>query len=232
VLICFAQMSFEQQSIDLIFNYLKSLPMNFITPVILKYNSLSTIFRLLFPLNDRNNEKIVMATNFLNHLTDEHNCICAFLKQYLKTCRSVKMEVKKEPDDVVSTGPDITGERLGNILSEAKTQDEKIGLLVDWLSTIELEIAYSQKQKLQVGRSCVVIAPAQSSVSEGHVVLQGEFVVQASSDVAGLAESQLAEFARHHELPPARRHLGHLFRFRSGFSLCLDSEPQALARSR
>jgi integrator complex subunit 1 len=143
------KMSFEQQSIDLIFNYLKSLPMNFITPVILKYNSLSTIFRLLFPLNDRNNEKIVMATNFLNHLTDEHNCICAFLKQYLKTCRSVKMEVKKEPDDVVSTGPDITGERLGNILSEAKTQDEKIGLLVDWLSTIELEIAYSQKQKLQ-----------------------------------------------------------------------------------
>ncbi|EEZ98703.1 integrator complex subunit 1 [Tribolium castaneum] len=128
------KMAFEKQSLDVIFNYLKSLPMNFIAPVLHKHNSISTLFRLLFSSKDHLIDKITMATVFLNHMTDVHNITYSVLRQFLN-----------ENDQKVKT--EEQGERkLVSMISEAKTQEEKTDMMVDWLSTIQLEVAYSQKQ--------------------------------------------------------------------------------------
>lgn len=145
-------MAIEKQSLDVIFDYLKSLPINFIIPVLHKHNSISPLFRLLFSSKDSLNEKVTMATIFLNHMKEVHNGTYIMLKQFIKENGQIKTEKQKEDFSEVEMIPslDKISEKLGNMLSEVKTQEEKTGLLVDWLSTIELEIAYSQKQKLQV----------------------------------------------------------------------------------
>ncbi|XP_063908867.1 integrator complex subunit 1 isoform X2 [Zophobas morio] len=146
------KMSLEKSTLDIVFSYLKSLPMNFITPILLKYNSISTLFRLLFTINRTDNDLVVMATGFISQLSDVRNSNFAVLKQFLKQSQNVevKKEEKKSCVDLDIPGNiDNIGEKLTTMLSETKSQEEKTGLLVDWLSTIELEIASPQKQKLQ-----------------------------------------------------------------------------------
>lgn len=95
------------------------------------------------------------------------NCTANFLRRYLQMycvkeasdsdapvelmqvvkCEDLITSVKSEK---MLNAPENLTEELGKMLMEDESKSEKTGLLVDWLSSLELEIANSDKGKLQV----------------------------------------------------------------------------------
>ncbi|XP_074031571.1 integrator complex subunit 1 [Leptinotarsa decemlineata] len=150
----------KKNTADLVFNFIKSIPINFTLPVILKYNSISTLFRLIFTTSSASPEKTAIASQFLKLIPDKKSCVAVVLRQFLKgsgiDMEDVKMEVdlevKMEEKPVALSGHcDGMGGELGKmLLEEGGSKAEKTGLMIDWLSTVELEIANSDKHKLQM----------------------------------------------------------------------------------
>ncbi|KAJ8965278.1 hypothetical protein NQ314_004241 [Rhamnusium bicolor] len=158
--------TFKKSTIETIFNFIRSIPINFTLPIILQYKSFSTLFRLIFTSTSINQEKIDFAIQLLNLIPKEENCTTVILKQYLKNSgkSEVKMDIEIDPHEIIKKNdlitskkyntvlncPEKLGEKLGKMLLEDESRAEKTGLLVDWLSAIELEIANSDKHKLQM----------------------------------------------------------------------------------
>lgn len=57
--------------------------------------------------------------------------------------------ISNKKSDKILDCPENLGERLGKLLME-NMEGEKTGLLVDWLTSVELEIASIEGRKLQV----------------------------------------------------------------------------------
>lgn len=57
--------------------------------------------------------------------------------------------ITNKKSDKILDYPENLGERLGKLLME-NAEAEKTGLLVDWLTSVELEIASIEGKKLQV----------------------------------------------------------------------------------
>lgn len=161
----FQSITFKKANTESIFNYTKLVPINFTLPIILQYNSFSTLFRLIFTPDSVNREKIDYVAQLLNLIPSKDSCTATILSQYLENSSKseIKMEENVDPQNVIKSElitskkydsilncPDKLGERLGKMLLENEAKAEKTGLLVDWLSAVELEIASSDKQKLQV----------------------------------------------------------------------------------
>ncbi|KAG5898788.1 hypothetical protein JTB14_010998 [Gonioctena quinquepunctata] len=148
----------KRNTAELVFNFIKSIPVSFTLPVILKYNSISTLFRLIFTIASSTPERNTIASQFLNLIPDKKSCVAVILQQYLKGCgvkqEDIKMEIDPEnlvtpKNEAFSSYPGELGENLGKMLEE-DSKEKKTGLLIDWLSAVELEIANSDKHKLQV----------------------------------------------------------------------------------
>ncbi|KAJ8945121.1 hypothetical protein NQ318_001586 [Aromia moschata] len=152
--------TFKKNIAETILNFIKSIPVNFIVSVVLRFNSISTLFRLTFSIDCYNQEKVEFAKQLLSLIPNQENCTAAVLRQFLNSTEKIKIEMKTESDShEVIKGNLITdrkydskklGEKLGQMLLEDESKVERTGLLVDWLSAIELEIANSDKHKLQM----------------------------------------------------------------------------------
>lgn len=143
----------------------------------MKHNSISTLFRLLFNDKNANEKKIVVALKLYSALPEKNNCTGVILKHFLKQNHQIATTgvVNKSEDIIIDIKPekmemhddargelfdnytDNLGEKLRKMMEGDKTQAEKNGLLVDWLTTIEIEITDSHKQKLQVFRHVIII---------------------------------------------------------------------------
>ncbi|XP_030761585.1 integrator complex subunit 1 isoform X2 [Sitophilus oryzae] len=150
---------------DLLFNYIKTVPISTILPNILQYNSFSTLFSLMFSRDSLNTEKQQFISKLLSGIPS-NNCTARVLRYCLSECTKMEEDVKPQLnlEDIVKKEELITnvkseevlsraeslGEKLGKILLEDQNEAEKTGLLVDWLSALELEIANSAKDKIQV----------------------------------------------------------------------------------
>lgn len=142
----------QKTAAETVFQFLKSVPVNFVLPILLYHTSISTIFRILFDVQSVNQEKTIIASQLLNLLQDKKNCTALILQQYLeKGCcaQKIKSEVKVESsmDD-----PSKIQEILGQSLID-DSHMMQAGTLVDWLSTlsaVDLEIGSAGKYKLQV----------------------------------------------------------------------------------
>ncbi|KAF7268865.1 hypothetical protein GWI33_018061 [Rhynchophorus ferrugineus] len=149
----------------LLFNYIKSIPLDRILPPILQYNSFSALFSLIFSKDSMDSEKQSFVTQLMKMIPAD-NCTARVLKHYLMLCqkespsRVPKVDVvdivQKEElitsvkSEAVLESLDNLGEKLGKVLLEDKSEIEKTGVLVDWLSALELEIANLDKHKTQV----------------------------------------------------------------------------------
>lgn len=162
----FQGLSHKEINKSLLFDLMKSTPPNIVVALMTQCKSFSILLRLLFAKTSRSSEKDMLASQFLTLLPKE-NCSADILRQYLES-KTVKQEpgtsVTDDLKNIVETDglvtsikseqvlsfPDNLGEKLGKILLEDETAAEKTGLLVDWLSAMELEIANSDQDKLQV----------------------------------------------------------------------------------
>ncbi|CAG9856871.1 unnamed protein product [Phyllotreta striolata] len=142
----------NQKLSPFVFDFMKSVPTNYILPVTLKYNSTSTLLRLVLAAGRPDPEKVNFARRLLNALPDDKRCVAVVLRRYLRSTgeETAKMEVDRE--EKCQTMPDAgdMGEKLGKTLMEGDGRAQTTGLIVDWLTAIELEIANSDKHKLQM----------------------------------------------------------------------------------
>ncbi|XP_050499679.1 integrator complex subunit 1 [Diabrotica virgifera virgifera] len=157
ILLLIKSVTLKKSTADLIFNFIKSIPVNYTLPVIMQYNSISTLIRLIFTTGEDYPDKLNFATQFLKLIPNKKSCIAVVLQQYTKGSVTAKKDIKMEVDCPVASTSDVDvahpqeiGERLGMILLEGDNKAEKTGLIVDWLSAIELEIANSNKHRLQM----------------------------------------------------------------------------------
>ncbi|CAH0555452.1 unnamed protein product [Brassicogethes aeneus] len=159
--------SHRKPLVDVVFGFLKPVPANFTVPLLLNYSSFSTVLRLIFsPAAAQNKEKITYAQQLLQLIPIKSNASAVVLQQFLNG--ALRIGVKKEENvdamelikhgklltakkcEAVMEFPENLGAKLGKMLLEGKEQAEKTGLVVDWLSAIELEIAHTDKQKIQM----------------------------------------------------------------------------------
>ncbi|KAI4461611.1 hypothetical protein MML48_5g00012025 [Holotrichia oblita] len=123
--------------------------------------SLVTLFRVLFTKDHFNEKTFTIATNILNMANDANCLLVINLKQFLQlNSKSIKREPDTLPDsvkinqlskhDYLSNDENVRnlGKKLGEMLLR-NSEPEKTGLLVDWLSSVELQIA-GPNEKLQM----------------------------------------------------------------------------------
>uniref|UniRef100_A0AAR5P8Z6 DUF3677 domain-containing protein n=1 Tax=Dendroctonus ponderosae TaxID=77166 RepID=A0AAR5P8Z6_DENPD len=160
-------LSLDKTHKETFFNFFKSVPTNLILNPLMQYKSFSMLLRLVFSSDSLSEEKQMFAIQLLP-MIPKSNCTANFLRRYLQMysvkeasdsivplelmqmvkCEDLITRVKSE--QVLSASENLT-EKLGKMLMEDESESEKTGLLVDWLSSLELEIANSDKDKLQVG---------------------------------------------------------------------------------
>ncbi|XP_048516871.1 integrator complex subunit 1 isoform X3 [Dendroctonus ponderosae] len=160
-------LSLDKTHKETFFNFFKSVPTNLILNPLIQYKSFSMLLRLVFTSDSLSEEKQMFAIQLLP-MIPKSNCTANFLRRYLQMysvkeasdsivplelmqmvkCEDLITRVKSE--QVLSASENLT-EKLGKMLMEDESESEKTGLLVDWLSSLELEIANSDKDKLQVG---------------------------------------------------------------------------------
>lgn len=136
--------------------------MNYIIPIIVGFNSISALFNLMLNANIDPHEKFPFVMQLYSLIPNKENCTAVVLYKFLKKLGAeVKMEVDSQIPLDIKAEPTLKdlksiesaeklGEKLGQMLMQQDARVEKTGLLVDWLSAVELEIANSDKQKLQV----------------------------------------------------------------------------------
>ncbi|CAG9768098.1 unnamed protein product [Ceutorhynchus assimilis] len=152
---------------DTFFKIIKDLPINLVLPTILKHNSFSTLLRLIFSHDSFAIDKQLLANQLLTVIPHE-NCTINVLRHYLKSTNRIEkveerevsgdimeMIIKEElvtssKSEVILNSPENLGQKVVKMLLEDNIALEKTGLLVDWLSILELEIANTEKDKLQV----------------------------------------------------------------------------------
>lgn len=150
----------DRQAVDLIFTYLESLPSTHIMKIIRKNIILTSLFRLLFVKENINEKSVNLAGSLLYGILYKGPLV-SILNTFLDNAKGEKMEIDKKPDisDLIKPEKSVSNEledlgvRLGKKLLEHDSEAEKTGLIVDWLSAVELEIVNLKQQTLQV--SCM-----------------------------------------------------------------------------
>lgn len=131
-------------------------------------NSINLLFRLLFTKRNANENSFKAAEKILQVLQDKDNSIALLLKQFLNQDRKSvlsKMEIDDDLDPIRSLQNSdlITNKKSNKILEQSETLGEKLGkllldnvevektgLIVDWLTSVELEVANTAGGQLQV----------------------------------------------------------------------------------
>lgn len=130
-----------------IFDYLQGLqPTTLLT--FLSNNSVILLFRLLFTKRNVNDKSIIVAEKILNILKDKDKSLTLILKQFLNQEMETSSDFLKTNKSNEMEQSEILGEKLGKMLLD-NVDVEKTGLIVDWLASVELEIANTGGQ-LQV----------------------------------------------------------------------------------
>lgn len=135
--------------IDIIINYLHAVPPPFLLKCTYQKGSLATLFRLIFTKDHFNEKTFAIASNLLNVTQDKNSLIVIQLTQFLQlNNKSIKYEDKANKFDKHNVNVENLGKKIGELLLE-NSEPDKTGLLVDWLSSVELQIA-GPNEKLQV----------------------------------------------------------------------------------
>lgn len=146
-----------------IFDYLQGLQSSALMTLI-SNNSITSLFRLLFTKRNVNERSIKIAEKILNLTQDK--LIAMVLNKFLNETDKMDVDVNVksidpikllENSDLITNKKsnemlehsEVLGEKLGKLLLE-NVDVEKTGLIVDWLTSVELEIANSQSVQLQV----------------------------------------------------------------------------------
>ncbi|XP_066249303.1 integrator complex subunit 1 [Euwallacea similis] len=151
---------------DVLFDFIKAVPTHLLIIPMIDHNSFSTLLSQIFSSDAFNKEKELFAIKLLPLLPNDC-CAANVLSHYLKS-KVIKGDVDIKPMtellDVVNNEslitaiksehvlslPENLGDKLGKLLLDDEPESEKTGLLVDWLAALELEIASSDSDKLQV----------------------------------------------------------------------------------
>lgn len=130
-------------------------PMHLAT-VIQKTNVHTPLFRLLFVKQHGNDNSIALARNLLVNIENKDHPVAFILQQFLLETADIKPKdaiVKNEGKNMMSVFSSDTsdlGIRLAEQLLKNTTEPEKTGVLVDWLSAVELEIVNFKQEHVQV----------------------------------------------------------------------------------
>lgn len=149
----------DRRAVELIFNYLESLPSTHVVKIIKKNKIFTSLFRLLFVKENVNEKSICLAKNLLYGIVCKGPLV-SILNTFLESGKGEKMEIDEKPcvsdlikpDKSISNEQEDLGVRLGKKLLEHNSEAEKTGLIVDWLSAVELEIVNLKQQTLQVSQ--------------------------------------------------------------------------------
>ncbi|XP_060529675.1 integrator complex subunit 1 [Cylas formicarius] len=133
------------------FEVVYSKPIEQTVDLVTRYGSFSALFRLVFD-GTSDARKSNLARQLLA-LIPANNSVAAFLRRGGYAGGPAKVDGKeggaeKTPDNPAL--PDKFSDKFGELLLKEDAEGERAGLLVDWLSAVELEIANSEDHKLQV----------------------------------------------------------------------------------
>ncbi|XP_050313289.1 integrator complex subunit 1 isoform X2 [Anthonomus grandis grandis] len=139
---------------DSIFKYLNKIPKQLIVEQIYQCEAFFTFINLICSSYSLLPEKIQFAHELLALMPSE-NATSKILNIFLKSAYQMKNDKKKQlvvKNDVlpILSKSENMGEQVRQMLLEQTSDLEKTGIMVDWLSALELEIASSEQDKLQV----------------------------------------------------------------------------------
>lgn len=150
-----------------IFDYFQGLQSSSLITLI-RNNSVILLFRLLFTKRNVSEKSLNVAEKILTAAQDTDKSISLILKQFLnrytkftasasnlmdtddpiKSLDSKNVITNQKSNEMLDHS-EILGERLGKMLLD-NVNVEKTGLIVDWLTSVELEIANKEEGQLQV----------------------------------------------------------------------------------
>lgn len=152
-------MASNRSTVNIILEYLQKLPPQSALSAVNSQKCISSFFRLIFTRKNPCYERCLkVATDWLPLVRKEDNLLKAILEQFLKENEKAKsMEVDsivKEENLTYKSHRKMEGDEnlsleLGKMLLENE-EVEKTGFLIDWLSALELEMANSSGNKLQM----------------------------------------------------------------------------------
>lgn len=193
-----------------IFDYLQGLQSTSLMTLITN-NSIILLFRLLFTKRNVNEMSLKAAENILIVAQDVDKSITLILKQFLnqhtKFSPSATTILMDTVDPIITLGSndlitnqksnemldhsEILGEKLGKMLLD-NVDVEKTGLIVDWLTSVELEIANTEGGQLQVRLNdfgiyfCIMYA-----FVDEFVIFKEEVKLQTVTDIYIVTKSNL-----------------------------------------
>ncbi|KAF5278356.1 hypothetical protein FQA39_LY05845 [Lamprigera yunnana] len=117
--------------------------------------------KLMFTRKDSSELAIATAQYLIKNVPDGHQ-ISELLRKYLEDTHPGNHVAKSQSyKDSLTLHPKLSnlvkdssskslGEKLGQMLLENKLEPEKIGLIIDWLSSVELEVLSPNKSSIQM----------------------------------------------------------------------------------
>lgn len=157
----------SKQSVECIVEQLLKFPAQNIVLSVRQNLSILSFFRLLFVEKNQSEKLTQLARRIQSDTTNADNALSLILNQYLQMSeKQFKMCVDEEEQKMVKVLPRCNtddphinealsnmsnlGEKLSKLLLNENFEPEKSGLLVDWLSAVELEIVSLKEGKENV----------------------------------------------------------------------------------
>lgn len=211
----------NKQNTELIIDHLLRFPPQNIITAARTNVTVTSLFRLLFIEHNYSEKLTQLAKTLQSNLLNSDNALNLILSQYMKKSEKiVEMPVDKQEissgvevirrcdtvDDVRINEAlkDVTnlGEKLAKLLLSDNFEPEKAGLLVDYLSAVELEIVNLKddcKENVQVKQLVFYCSFFfdESFFLDGHVVFAKNYTIPTTFNVARFTKSQLADPARY-----------------------------------
>lgn len=144
----------DRQAVNMVINYLQNFSPIHLTSIIQKSNIYTPLFRLLFIKQHCSENSITLARNLLLYINIK-NPVVSILQQFLSETADIKpkqivTETEQHMKDISYSDTADLGVKLGQQLLQNSAEPEKTGLLVDWLSAVELEIVNLKNKQVQV----------------------------------------------------------------------------------
>ncbi|KAK9886100.1 hypothetical protein WA026_014889 [Henosepilachna vigintioctopunctata] len=146
--------SINKTKSDICFNYLKSLPLNFIVPTILELPTVSVLFRLLLNKNSSPQIALEFSLSLWRAISNKKCSTALILKNFLKVnsvdVNSFDAKMEESTNTFSVTGRQCAEELLSNINDFKDEIEGKTEILVEWFSAMELETASLNNKKVQM----------------------------------------------------------------------------------
>lgn len=133
------------------FNYIRSLSVHFILPVIADVNAVSVFFKILLKHNSKQPGVLEFASTLLHSIQNKDNSVAEVLANFLKMLSNIERKEEKESE--------VKSRK--HTLEKFFNEDREYGMpenneeLAKWFSELEIENSSLDDKKLQV-RSIVI----------------------------------------------------------------------------